>query len=80
MRIYNGCPDSTLQKIINQRASELKKFKKTALDKFGIKVHLTWFPAEAKWVAFSDKNKILSGMYDKQGGAIQEALINMAIK
>lgn len=69
-RIYNGCPDSTMQRRLDYEASQLKELKKLVPE-----AHVTYFPVEEKFQAHV-WGKSLSGMCGSRIGAIQEAIRN----
>lgn len=55
MRCYNGCPDSDLQKILDDATLAHKQLAARG-------VRATYFPAEAAWMVFKDY-KPITGFY-----------------
>lgn len=66
-RIYNGCPDSTLQKRIDYLVEQRGRLKLLG-------AYVTYFPVEETWSAWSDNHKQISGDHSTQLGAILEGI------
>lgn len=71
MRLYNGCPDSELKAIWDDRDAAKKEARELG-------ILLTWFPMEAKWAACrsgeSDKPyESLGGFHSHIRDALNEA-------
>lgn len=67
-RVYDGCPDDTLQAKINAEEALLLKVKELHPG-----AHVTYFPIEGQWMV-NQFGVPLSSMWSTKSGALKEVL------
>lgn len=71
-RVYNGCPDSTMQKRLDSEAARYEELKRLIPE-----AHVTYFPVEEQYVAHI-WGKHITGFCPSFISAIEQALATLS--